>query len=98
MFVAEAWRTALGGGRSALHCLEATMLVPEPKHRGTMKEVVRLPTMQVFASSLKTSAIVVAALLRELQEPAKSKGVEIDSVNLGLHFSTTTWWHIEGDA
>eukprot|EP00435_Cladocopium_sp_Y103_P062330 s561_g23.t4 len=75
----------------AVRPFTATMLVPEPKHRGTMKEVVRLPTMQVFASSLKTSAIVVAALLRELQEPAKSKGVEIDSVNLGLHFSTTTW-------
>lgn len=63
----------------AVRPFTATMLVPEPKHRGTMKEVVRLPTMQVFASSLKTSAIVVAALLRDLQEPAKSKGVEIDS-------------------
>eukprot|EP00434_Breviolum_minutum_P044986 symbB.v1.2.040244.t1/scaffold7098.1/size13329/1 len=30
--------------------------------------------MQVFASSLKTSAVVVAAL-----EPGKSKGIEIDS-------------------
>ncbi|CAK8988681.1 DNA polymerase I A, partial [Durusdinium trenchii] len=41
--------------------------------------VVRLPAMQIFASSLKTSAVVVAALLRDLKEPSKSKGVEIDS-------------------
>lgn len=57
----------------------ARMLVADPKQRGTMREVVRLPAMQIFASSLKTSAVVVAALLRDLKEPSKSKGVEIDS-------------------
>ena len=63
----------------AVRPFTALMLVLEPKQRGSMKEVVRLPTMQVFASSLKTSAVVVAALVRELQEPGKSKGIEIDS-------------------
>jgi len=55
------------------------MLVVEPKSRGRVSEVVRCPSVQVFAVSLKTSAVIVASLLRDLEDPGKGKGIDVNT-------------------
>ncbi|CAE7254876.1 urah, partial [Symbiodinium natans] len=57
----------------------AKMLVVDPKARGRVTEVVRAPSVQVFVASLKTSAVIVASIVQELEDPQKSKGIDVNT-------------------
>ncbi|CAE7230579.1 POLIA [Symbiodinium necroappetens] len=57
----------------------AKMLVVDPKGRGRISEVVRAPSVQTFVASLKTSAVIVASIIQELEDPQKSKGIDVNT-------------------
>ncbi|CAE7630400.1 NEK5 [Symbiodinium pilosum] len=57
----------------------AKMLVVDPKGRGRMTEVMRAPSVQVFVASLKTSAVIVASIIQELEDPQKAKAIDVNT-------------------
>jgi len=57
----------------------AKMLVVDPKGRGRITEVVRSSSVQTFVASLKTSAVIVASIIQELEDPHKPKGIDVNT-------------------
>lgn len=70
------------GGRAiedAVNPVIARMLVSEAKRRAKMPEVMCSPALQLFVSSLRSSAAVVASVIKSSQEPGSSEGAMLDA-------------------
>jgi len=57
--------------------LIARMLVTDVKRRAKMPEVLRIQTLQLFVTSMRTCATIVASAIADAKEPTSSKEIEM---------------------